>query len=333
MTRAAIALVAPLLALPSASAAQAPPACAPDKTAAVTLKHEESGEDAPLIATHEVDVTADIAAADPTQIEVTPQAGVDVLKRGSNGATIVVFAPTTPELTVSVSWRQSADESNPEETARCSASRTLSLPVLAAHPAYGAKQPNPGPKSTGDVTFAVVPTVKRPDLRPLEVSVRSTAHARYPKPKERLRTWVIPMRTGEQVRYRGRLPNLAYATTAQKCRFWWLTCGPAFAEVAALNIDDRALNRGIVRPDLDGSNSILRSLAYTQPARWATRYGIVVSVRPGARSPQLYGYDIQVRQAGRLLARIRRAGRCADERRSVGIYHACTLARSSTLLR
>ena len=40
---------------------------------------------------------------------------------------------------------------------------------------------------------------------------------------------------------------------------------------------------------------------------------IAVSVRPGARSPQLYGYDIQVRQAGRVLARIRRAGRCADE--------------------
>jgi hypothetical protein len=335
MTKAATALLLTLLVLPATAVAQAPPppACAPDKTANVTLEGQESGQEAALIATHEVDVTANIAASNPTQIEVTPQAGVDVLKKGSNGATIVVFAPTTPELTVTVSWRQSADESNPEETARCSASRTLSLPVLAAHPAYGAKQPNPGPKSTGDVTFAVVPTVKRPDLRPLEVSVRSTAHARYPKPNERLRTWVIPMRTAEQLRYKGRLPNLAYATTAQKCRFWWLTCGPAFAEVAALNVDDKALNRGIVRPDLDGSNAILRSLAYTQPARWAPRYGIVVDVRPGARSPQLYGYDVQVRQAGRLLARIRRAGRCAEERRSVGIFHACTLARSSTLLR
>jgi hypothetical protein len=333
VTRVAIALVASLLALPSVAAAQGPPPCAPEKTAGVTLKHEESGEEAPLIATHEADVTADIAAADPTQIELTPQVGVDVLKRGSNGATIVVFAPITPELTVTVSWRQSADEANPEETARCSASRTVSLPVLAARPAYGAKQPNPGPKSTGDVSFAVVPTVKRPDLRPFEVSVRSTAHARYPRRSERLRTWVVPLRTAEQLKYHKRLPNLAYATTAQKCRFWWLTCGPAFAEVASLNVDDRALNRGIERPDLDGSNSILRSLAYTQPARWASPYGIVVSVRPGAKSPQLYGYDIQVRQAGRLLARVRRAGRCALERRSVGIFHHCTLARSSMLLR
>jgi hypothetical protein len=40
-----------------------------------------------------------------------------------------------------------------------------------------------------------------------------------------------------------------------------------------------------------------------------------------------------VKQAGRLLARVRRAGRCVDERRSTGIFHNCRLARSRTLLR
>jgi hypothetical protein len=303
------------------------------------LTVQERGEDAPMVATHEVDLTADIADRDaaisspPDHIVLTPEAGVQVLATGSQGATIVIFAPATPTLTITVSWRQTTDPANYDETAKCSASRTFTLPVLAANSARGVKQPNPGPASSGDVNFAVAAAVKRPDLRPLEVSVRSTAHARFPKARERLRRWVIPMREAEQLKYRGHLPNLAYATTAQKCRFWWLTCGPAFAQVASLNVDDKALNRGIERPDLDGSNSILMSLAYSQPARWAAPYGILVNARPGAAQPQLYGYDVQVRQAGRLLARIRRAGRCALVRRSVGIVHHCTLSRSSTLLR
>ena len=65
------------------------------------------------------------------------------------------------------------------------------------------------------MNFAVVPTAKRPDLRPLEVSVRNTNHVRYPRASERLRTWTVPMRTAEQLKYHTRLPNLAYATTTQ----------------------------------------------------------------------------------------------------------------------
>jgi hypothetical protein len=141
------------------------------------------------------------------------------------------------------------------------------------------------------------------------------------------------MREGEQLKYRGHLPNPAYATTPQMCRFWWPTCGPVFAGVSSLNVNDRALNRGLVLPDLDGSNSILQGLAYSQPARWAAPLGIVINARPGAGNPQRFGYDVQVRQAGRLLARVRKAGRCADVRRSAGIVHVCKLTRSSTLLR
>jgi hypothetical protein len=233
-----------------------------------------------------------------------------------------------------VSWRQTTDPANFDVTDKCSASHTFTLPVTAANPARGAKQPNPGPDN-GNVTFAIAAAeAKRADLRPLVVSIRSTGHNRLPRAKERLRTWTVPMRTAEQLKYPGQhLPNPAYATTAQMCRYWWMTCGPAFADIASLNYDDKALNRGIERPDLDGNNSILRLLAYTQPARWASPLGVVINVRPGAAKVQLFGYDIQVRQAGRLLARVRRAGRCGSQRRSFGIFYSCTLSRSTTLLR
>jgi hypothetical protein len=319
----AAAFLGSLFALPSAAGAQAPPPCAPDRTSSVTLTTRDDGEEAPLVATHEVQVSAEIAAY-ATNVVITPQAGVEVLKRSSSGSIVTLFVPTTPALGLTVSWRQSADPSNPEETATCTGEQSFTLPVLAASSARAVRQPG----SRGAfVTFAVAPTVKRPDLSPLEISVRSTAHVRYPRANERLRTMVVPMRTAEQVKYRTHLPNLAYATTPQKCRFWWLTCGPAFAHVAQLNVD----NRG--RPDLSGSNSILRSLARTQPSRWAARFGIVVTATPGAARPQRFGYDVQVRQGGRLLARVRRAGRCVTLRRSTGIFDQCTVARSSTLLR
>jgi hypothetical protein len=199
VTRAAVLLA--LLALPSTAAAQEPPPCAPEKTATVTLRIQERGQEATPVATHEIDVIAEINAADPTHIVITPQDGVEVLGKNSDGSSVGVFAPTTPNLTVTVAWRQSTDESNSEETGRCSASRSLSVPVLPANPARGVKQPNPGPE-IGDYTFAVAPALRRPNLSPLEITIRSTSRARYPRAKERLVTWVVPMRTAEQVRYR-----------------------------------------------------------------------------------------------------------------------------------
>lgn len=325
MTRAAV-LLGLILALPSTAAAQDPPACPPDKVFEVILTSQEKGQDAPLVATHEVSVTADIRG-NASAITVTPQAGVTVLDKNSSG-TIVIFAPTTPTLTVTASWRQSVDPANSDETGRCSASRDASLPVLAANPARGVRQVIRGaPRVSEFVTFAVAPALKRPNLSPLEISIRSTGHVRYPRRNERLVKWSVPMRTGEQLRYRGRLPNLAYATDPQLCRSWWLTCGPVNATVAALNINDRG------RPDLDGNNAILQVLAHSQPARWAARYGITVDAFPAAGKNRPFGFDIQVKQSGRLLARARRAGRCVDTPLNGGIRHSCKVARHSTLLR
>ena len=177
------------------------------------------------------------------------------------------------------------------------------------------------------VTFAVAPANRRPNLSPLEISIRSTGHVRYPRRNERLVKWSVPMRNGEQLRYRGRLPNLAYATYPQLCRSWWLTCGPVNASVAALNTNDRG------RPDLDGNNAILQVLAHSQPARWAAEYGITVDAFPAAGKNRPFGFDVQVRQSGRLLARVRRAGRCVDRPLNGGISHSCKVARHSTLLR
>jgi hypothetical protein len=325
VTRAAI-LLALLLAMPSAAAAQAPPDCAPDKVANVTLRTQERGEEATPVATHEIDVSADILASDPTQIVITPQDGVEVLGRGGKGSIVVLLAPSTPNLSLTISWRQSADESNPEESARCSASRVMTLPVLAANPARGVKQPNPGP-DTGHYTFAVAPALKRPNLSPIEIAIRSTGQARFPRANERLRTWVLPMRGSEQLKYRTHLPNYAYATFPQLCKFWWMTCGPVNSQLSLLQVK----NGG--RPDLDGRNAILGPLAFSQPARWAARYGFTVSTFPGAAKNRPFGYDVQVRQAGRLLARVRKAGRCREVPRNGGSFHSCTKARGSVLLR
>jgi hypothetical protein len=327
-------LIAALLAVPATAGAQEPGPCPADKTMDARVEVEDAdNESHSLVATHEVFLTADVAdrispvSSPPDHVSITPQAGVEVLQTSSGGSTIRVFAPATGDLTVTVSWRQTVDPGDSDETAKCSASRTLTLPVLAAAPARGAKQPNPGP-ATGFYTFAIAVAGKRPDRRPLEVSVRSTAHARYPRAKERLRNWAIPLRGAEKLRYHTRLPNLAYATTAQKCRSWWMTCGPTFAYVAELNSNSRGTG-----PDLSGSNAILRSLAFSQPARWAVSWGIVITATPGAKRPNAWGYDVQVRQGGRLLARVRRAGRCRLEHRSYGIFDNCKLSRSSTLLR
>ena len=135
------------------------------------------------------------------------------------------------------------------------------------------------------------------------------------------------MRVEEQVKYRGHLPNLAYATFVQKCKFWWFICGPVNSDVAALNRNARG------HPDLDGNNAILQTLAYSQPSRWAAELGIIVSAFPGAGRNRPFGFDVQVRQSGRLLARLRRAGRCTDTPRGGGLVHRCKVARHSTLLR
>jgi hypothetical protein len=57
-----------------------------------------------------------------------------------------------------------------------------------------------------------------------------------------------------------RCPASANITTAQKCRFWWLTCGPAFAHVDQLNVNSRG-GADLERKQLDPA------VARAEPAR------------------------------------------------------------------
>jgi hypothetical protein len=325
----ATALTAGLLGWAPTAAAQDLPECAPDKAFNVTLETQEKGQDAPLIATHEVLVTAQISG-DAARASLAFPAGVRVLGVGSDGTNVNLILPNTTSLDVAVSWRQSADPSDPESTERCAATRLVTLPVLSARPSRSVRQ---GPRQPIVSDFAVVPALTRPNLEPLDITIRTTSRVRFPSRSARPRRWSVPMRNGEQLTYDFRLPGLAGISTAKLCRFWWLICGPVNGSVAALNLDDKALRRGIERPDLDGNNAIQRLLARSQPARWAARWGVLISVFPGAGKVQPFGFDVQVRQSGRLLARIRKAGRCRDIRDSRGIFHHCTVARSRTMLR
>jgi hypothetical protein len=178
----------------------------------------------------------------------------------------------------------------------------------------------------------IVPALKRPDLSPLEISARTTSRVAFPPASAKPRTMVVPMRDAEQVKYRTRLPNPAYMTVPQACRFYYLTCdtpfapGGAFTEVSRLHLDDRALNRGIEKGDVNGR----------QPSRTSVRYGILVEARPGGvreGQPRPFGYDVQVRQSGRLIARLRQAGRCVQRRLPQGLVNQCRIARSRYQLR
>ena len=90
------------------------------------------------------------------------------------------------------------------------------------------------------------------------------------------------------------------------CRAWWI-CSRLSPR--------RALSR---RP-APGSRITKRylkctglPLPFTQPYRRAAPFGVKILTYPGSQPPVL-GYDIQVRQSGRLVARVRRAVRCRKD--------------------
>jgi len=58
---------------------------------------------------------------------------VTVFDHGSNGKHLDLVVPARPSVALTASWEQPAS-SNPGETARCAASRTLTLPVVQATP-------------------------------------------------------------------------------------------------------------------------------------------------------------------------------------------------------
>ena len=71
-------------------------------------------------------------------------------------------------------------------------------------------------------------------------------------------------------------------------------------------------------------------LARSRPFREYARYGVRIELNPGGRTPKpTHGYDVQVRQSGRLVARVRRAVRCRTVRNFGGTRSVCRAVRAS----
>jgi hypothetical protein len=327
------------LALPASAAAQGLPDCDPATLLAVTLTSEEDGLDgAPPVATHEITVEAEVTGS-ASRVRVTPPPGVRLI--ATSGSITALIAPNDTSVPMTVSWRQARDPSDPgadpdDPATGCAASRVIPVALLPTQPSHAVKHEQWRQLvRSGFSDVGIVPALKRPDLSPLEITARTTSRVAFPPASAKPRTMVVPMRPSEQVKYRTRLPNPAYMTVPQACRFYYLTCatpfapGGVFTEVSRLLIDDRALRRGIVKGDVNGS---LELLARSQPSRTSVRYGILVEARPGSvrlGRPRPFGYDVQVRQSGRLIARVRQAGRCVERRLPQGLFTECSSARSN----
>ena len=156
----------------------------------------------------------------------------------------------------------------------------------------------------GFASFAVVPALERPDLSPLEIWARTTSRAGFPPAAAATRMMAVTMRTVDQIKYAKTLPDPFHLGVAGRCRYYLLTCGAVFSVVARPFLDTDALERGVERADIDGG---VKLLPRTQPSLEAARYGVTIEARPGAvreGRPRPFGYDVQVRQSGRLVARV-----------------------------
>lgn|GEM_PF-5903274 len=323
-----------LLGLTSSAFAQGPPPCAPDKLTKVTLTSQEAGESGPLIATHDISVEAEFYD-NVLDIALDPPAGARVLGRSSRGGIVDFIVPTGATAPITVTWRQAKDPSDPEHDDpevtedSCVGSRVVELPVEAANRSRAVHDRRGSIQGYAD--FAVLPAAKRPDLSPFEITARTTSKVRFPSAKAKAQKISIPLRAVDKLRYKTRLPGLANITTPKLCRFWWLTCSSVGISVGSLDVDRDALRRGIERGDVNGGRRLLPA---SQPFKISARFGIGVNVNPfGGKKNRPFGYDVQVRQSGRLLARVRKAGRCVERRDSRGIFTACKIARASTKLR
>jgi hypothetical protein len=342
VTRAAL-LLALFLALPATAVAQAPPACDPAVMLAVTLTSEEDGFDGvPPVATHEIVVGADFSG-NASRVRVTPPQGVRQI--ATSGSQTSLVAPNASSVDITVSWRQSRDPADPnadpdDPSTGCSASRVIPVALLSTLPSHAAKTKLwKQLVRSGISEVGIVPALKRPDLSPIEITARTTSRVAFPPASTKPRTMAVPMRAADQIKYRTHLPNPAYMTVPQACRFYYVTCaspfapGGAFTVISRLYLDDRALQHGIEKGDVNGSLSLL---ARSQPNKVSARYGIMVEARPGSvreGHPRPFGYDVQVHQSGRLIARLRQAGRCVERRLPQGLVNQCTIARSSYQLR
>jgi hypothetical protein len=305
-----VALAVALLVPASTWAAPGDPACAPEKTLVATFKTEEAGEAGPLVATHEVRVVADWSGEVRSPSLAVPE-GLRVL--ATRPRELRLIAPVSASLAVTASWEQATDPSDPDSdpsnpATRCVATQTTALPVTATQPSR-AFYDLTGRSSDDYSTFAVVPDPDRGDLSPLRVSVRISTAARFPSPRSRARRMPVAMRPSERVRYRKRIPHADLASTPVRCRFYYLTCGPARVQTAVEALGARAPGRRIRKRDLLGGALLSRVQPYRQVAPHGVNISAIVFSQPGHEPPAL-GYDIEVRQSGRLVARVRRAARC-----------------------
>jgi hypothetical protein len=287
--------------LPSSGSAQSLAPCEPSQTAEVqvtTKDRVDGGKDTPLYATHEVELSARVQA-DASNVQLLPRPGVRILKPGSNGRNVDVVIPRSPSLAVTVSWEQPVS-SDPAESARCSGERTLSFPVLGAKP--------PTVKLIGrrsaNVRFVVKPARTGASLAPIELTLRRSARAELPSSHARALRWSVPMRPGERRQYAEKLPAWTPSLSPRKaCRYWYLSCGAVQTWVDAER---------------------LHPLAFRQPSRWAAPFGISVFTTPTGPSIRRFGFDIQARQDGRLIARYQRAGVCRPEPGPLGaVVYRC----------
>jgi hypothetical protein len=263
-------------------------------------------KDGPLYATHEVELSAQVQG-DATNVQLTPPPGVRILAPGSNGRNVDVVVPRPPSLTVTVSWEQPVS-SDPAEAGRCSVTSTLSLPVRESSPPTVKFRTKHAPRADQhNVTFVVKPARTGESLSPIDLTLRRTSRPKLPSSHATALRWSVPMRPGERKRYAAKIPALTpFLSQAKACRYWYLSCGAVFSEVQA--------ERGPI-------------LSFRQPSRWAAPFGILVQTDATGPSPRRFGFDIKVRQDGRLIARYQRAGVCRDAPGSLGgIVNDCQLA-------
>ncbi|HEY1275788.1 MAG TPA: hypothetical protein VGF25_12790 [Thermoleophilaceae bacterium] len=306
------AAIAAALLVPSVGpAAPGDPPCAADKTLAVTFSASEAGAEVPLVATHEVQLLADWPG-DVRNPSLSVPAGVRVLGRAPRKLRLVV--PARASLPVTASWEQATDPADPDAdpsdpATRCVATRTVQVPVqspLPSRPFYDL----PAGEAAWS-TFAVVPDQRRGDPSPLEVLVRVSTAARFPSAGTRARRMPVAMRPSERVHYRKRIPHEDLLTFPKLCRFYYLTCGPSrlYTEVSAL--PERGPGR-ITKRDLTGGELLSRPEPFRKVAPYGVKIRAFTYTLPG-HEPRALGYDIQVRQSGRLVGRVRRAARCSSK--------------------
>ena len=288
-------------------AAPGEPACAADKTLTLTLKTRERGFNAPLVAAHTQSVVAEWSG-DARRSTMSVPAGIDVLKQTRTSLRLLV--PASAALPVTVTWEQAIDPSNPDHDAgdpstRCNASQSVTLPILAPRRSksyYGLmKQEGIG----GFANFAVATNPTAADLSPMTVLVRTTSAARFPSRSAKAKRMPVPLSEEDVRKYKKRLPNPTFSPTPVMCRAWWICNSLLTTDVDSMA--DRRPGARITKRYLKQTGLPLPS---TQPYKRAAPFGIKLLTYPSQRQPPTLGYDIQVRQSGRLVGRVRRVVRC-----------------------